>query len=165
MRGKGASRNRTMRWRFSRPLVTVYCLTLCALGLGGPFRPSWTVSEAAAAGTPPVRIDYVYPEAFRQPTWIDVDLPSSQVVLKNIRVLTANRNWTLKVCGSPTGPTNCTILVRSPSNPAAGWWGDFSNTTLNYSYTDLDGVSKLHLLVTPAGGDWMIFRIQTDVQK
>jgi hypothetical protein len=162
MKRPAGSRRRNRARRAPTRWISLPLLALLALLMGGPFGPGWTVREAAAAV--PVQIDYVYPEAFRDVTWIDVDLPANVVVVKSIRVLTANRSWTLKLCGSRTGPTACTTLVSGNPKTAPGWKGDFLNTQLNYSYTDLDGVSKLHFQVTPAGGDWMIFRIQTEVQ-
>jgi hypothetical protein len=112
-----------------------------------------------AAGVP---IDYLHPEAFRTPTWIDVSLPSNQVVLQNLRILTANRSWTLKLCESIGDPASCVPLVGIQGPPAIGWRGDFRNKTWTRAYLDRDGGAKLHLQATPVGGDWMIFRIQVE---
>jgi hypothetical protein len=122
----------------------------------------------ALAGTGPAQgagipIDYLYPEAFRTQTWIDVDLPSDRVILENLRILTANRNWTLKICESTVDPSSCTLIVGTTGPPAIGWRGDFRNKTWTKSYEDRQAGKKLHLQVNPVGGDWMIFRIQVEV--
>ena len=105
-------------------------------------------------------IDRVHPEAFRTTTWVEVDLPANQVTLKGLRVLTANRSWTLQVCGSTLDLSTCSTVV-GPMGTAPGWKGDYQNETWTFPYLDKEGRLKLHLRVTPVGGDWMIFRIQT----
>ena len=116
--------------------------------------------DSVVGGPTTTTIDRLHPEAFRIATWIEVDLPANQVTLKGLRVLTANRSWTMQVCGSSLDLGTCTTVV-GPSGTAAGWRGDFRNEHWSFPYLDGEGRQKLHLRVTPVGGDWMIFRIQT----
>ncbi len=109
-------------------------------------------------------IDRVHPEAFRVATWVEVDLPANQIALRGLRVLTANRSWTLQICESTLDLSTCTMVV-GPVGTAPGWKGDFSNDGWYFSYLDREGRRKLHLRVTPVGGDWMIFRIQTEARQ
>ena len=112
------------------------------------------------AGT--VLIDSLHPEAFRTPAWIDVEIPSNWVTLRNLRVLTAHRSWTLQICESVSEPETCTLIVGSGNPRVLGWRGDFRDPAWSVAYEDRDRQKKLHLMVTPAGGDWMIFRIQLE---
>ncbi len=143
--------------------VLVVCLAVALLGAGksSPGNPKPDQIPAPTGTTS--AIDYTYPEAVRDSTWIDVDIPSSSVSVDRIRILTANRDWTLRLCGSRLDRRTCTQVVGRTSARGRGWWGDFVDPALNLSYVDRDGSGKLHFLVTPEEGDWMIFRIQTQV--
>ena len=153
-----------IRRRAGHPGLAAITLLLAAQVF--PAAPAAAGSAGAGPGRPgdPTRIDFLHLEAFREPTWMAVDLPASHVTLLSIRVLTANRSWTLGVCGAPQNPQTCSLVVGSPTIPAVGWRGDFINRTLNLDYRNLELQPKLHLLVTPTGGDWMIFRIRLEVR-
>jgi len=107
-------------------------------------------------------VDYLYPEAFLTTTWVDVDLPTSHVQLADLRIITANRRWSLDICGSPSNPASCVNALASYDPRNVGWRRDFRSQTWSYNYLDLDGAKKLHLRVNPLSGDWMIFRIQVE---
>jgi len=90
--------------RTSRRAPSPGFLPILALGLAGAsllFAPAvlartkTAASSDAAASGQTVSIDYLYPEAFQAPTWINVALPSNTVQLANLRILTANRQWSL----------------------------------------------------------------------
>ena len=121
-------------------------------------------TDSQGGGSVTTSIDRVHPEAFRTATWVEVDLPANQVTLKGLRVLTANRSWTLQVCGSTLDLSTCTAVV-GPVGTAPGWKGDFRNEAWTHAYVDREARQKLHLRVTPVGGDWMIFRIQTEARQ
>ena len=121
-------------------------------------------TDSVVGGTVTTSIDRLHPEAFRVPTWIEIDLPTDQLTLKGLRVLTANRSWTMQICGSSLDLGTCTTVV-GPAGTAAGWRGDFRNESWTFAYQDREGRQKLHLRVTPVGGDWMIFRIQTEARQ
>jgi hypothetical protein len=121
-------------------------------------------TDSVVGGAATTSIDRLHPEAFRVPTWIEVDLPANQVTLKGLRVLTANRSWTMQVCGSSLDLSTCTTVV-GPAGTAPGWRGDFRNESWTFPYQDREARQKLHLRVTPMGGDWMIFRIQTEARQ
>lgn len=118
---------------------------------------------SAVGGSVTTAIDRVHPEAFRAAAWIEVDLPASHVTLQGLRIITANRCWTLQICESTLDLATCTAVV-GPAGTAAGWRGDFRNEAWTFSYTDRESRGKLHLRVTPERGDWMTFRIQTSAR-
>jgi len=115
-----------------------------------------------SAPTQTTLIDYLYPEAFRVATWIQVPLPSSRVNLANMRILTANRKWKLEICGSGSNPATCVNALASADPRGVGWHGEFSSTAWSQIYQDVDAVKTLHLRVTPLAGDWMIFRMRVE---
>jgi hypothetical protein len=129
-------------------------VVLCCLAA---FPPGFSAPPAQ-----PSSIDYLYPEAFRTQTWIQVPLPSSQVSLANLRVITANRKWKLEICGSASNPATCVNALAFSDPRGVGWRGDFASTAWSQTYQDTDAVKMLHLRVTPLGGDWMIFRIRVE---
>jgi hypothetical protein len=138
-----------LRVRIGRRIAGLLVLCVAAAGVG----------PAYGAGTP---ADHLHPDAFRTQTWIDVDLPSDRVLLQNLRILTANRSWSMKICESILDPSTCVQVVGTPGSPV-GWRGDFRDKNWTKSYEDRQAGRKLHLQVTPVGGDWMIFRIQVEV--
>ena len=117
---------------------------------------------SAAPNPPFAMIDTQHPEAFLGPTWVGVDLPSDRVILRNLRILTANRNWNMQICESPADPGTCVQVVGPVGGSTVGWRGDYRDATWTRVYQDGAAGRKLHLLVTPAGGDWMIFRIRVE---
>ena len=124
--------------------------------------PESAASSISSANAQTVTVDYLYPEAFQVATWIDVDLPSSNVQLANLRIITANRRWSLQICGSISDPATCVNPLASWDPRGVGWRGDFRSPSWSQSYQDASANKKLHLRVTPIGGDWMIFRIQLE---
>src|SRR5262245_3476345 len=155
--------------RMARPAALLLLAWSCLAGFGSPLFPAPAgnrerqPTDSVVGGTTALFIDRVHPEAFRSATWIEVDLPASQVTLKGLRVLTANRSWTMQICGSSLDLATCTTVV-GPAGTAPGWRGDFRNESWTFPYLDREGRQKLHLRVTPVGGDWMIFRIQTEAR-
>jgi hypothetical protein len=136
------------------------CLAGLCLYLSDPAAAHPKSTAAGIDSSQSVFIDYLYPEAFLGPTWIQIDLPSSSVLLDDLRIVTANRRWTLQICGSVSKPDSCVNALAGWDPRGAGWRGDFRSPTWSLSYQDLDGLRKLHLRVTPMAGDWMILRIQ-----
>ena len=110
----------------------------------------------------PSSIDYLYPEAFRTATWIQVPLPSNQVSLAKLRIITANRKWKVEICGSASNPATCVNALASSDPRGVGWRGDFASTAWSQTYQDVDAVKTLHLRVTPLAGACIIFRIQVE---
>ena len=122
---------------------------------------------SAEAQESPIKLDYLYPDAFRTPQWIDVRLPGDAITIHKIRVITGNRAWNLRICRDRNDfPQSCVYSI--PANAADGghWRRDFVDKNLNILYTDLELTQKLHLWVDPVGGDQMIFRIflELDIQ-
>ena len=133
------------------------CLSAPASG-----RPKRSTEAAPTANAQTAFIDFLHPEAFRGSTWIQIGLPSSRVLLSNLRIITANRSWSLQICGSVSNPGSCVNALASWDPRGAGWRGDFLSAAWSQSYQDLDAGKMLHLRVTPLTGDWMIFRIQVE---
>jgi hypothetical protein len=123
-------------------------------------QPDASASAAPALEAQTVLIDFVHSEAFKTSTWIHVSLPSSHVLLSNLRIITANRKWSLQICGSVSNPGSCVNALAGWDPRGVGWRGDFKAAGWSQDYQDLDATNQLHLKVTPQGGDWMIFRIQ-----
>ena len=137
--------------RSARLVCTVVLCCLASLPYGHSAPPSQ-----------PTFIDYLFPEAFKAATWIQVPLPSNSVSLANLRVITANRKWKLEICGSASNPASCVNALAAQDPRGVGWRGDFGSAAWTQTYQDADAVKTLHLRVTPLSGDWMIFRIRVE---
>src|SRR5262245_15408255 len=122
--------------------------------------PSHDAAPAPQAQTVP--IDFLNPEPFRVSTWIHIPLPSSSVLLSNLRIITANRSWSIEICGSVSIPGSCVNALSAWDPRGVGWRGDFRSATWSQTYQDLDAGKQLHLRVTPLRGAWMIFRIRVE---
>jgi hypothetical protein len=130
----------------------------CLLALAAA--PAWGIAELRATPAPPEhRIDYLHPEPFRQGTWVDLPLPADRVTLRELRVVTGNRSWRLRICESRSDPATCVYTVPPPGGAGTSWRRDFLAEGLGLPYRDRDGGTSLHLWFDPSGGDWMIFRI------
>jgi hypothetical protein len=146
------------------PILALGLVCACLL-----FAPSLLArTRSASAGDAALNaqtafIDYLYPEAFQASTLINLPLAGNRVQLTNLRILTANRQWSLQICGSVSDPTSCVNPLASWDPKGTGWRGDFRVPSWSMSYQDLDAGKQLHLRVTPMSGDWMIFRIQLQV--
>jgi len=152
--GRASLRRRRSAFLF-RAAGLCLCLTAAAWG-----QSDTSASAASALEAQTVSIDFVHPEAFRTSTWIHVSIPSNHVLLSNLRIITANRKWSLQICGSVSIPASCVNALTAWDPRGVGWRGDFKVSSWSQDYLDLDAANQLHLKVTPLGGDWMIFRIQ-----
>lgn len=95
--------------------------------------------------------------ASRFPFWCDVPILSDRVVVKSLRIIADNHNWTAVLCQSRTAPIGCKMIVGMGSS--TGWDGDFAYDEQSFNYQDVDGSKMLHFYFNPVGGDWMSPRV------
>ena len=89
----------------------------------------------------------------RKPVWVDIPIPTSQVIIRDLLFVVSDSDWTFAICEDKSFG-GCTFAALRGSS--LGWSGDYGYSAAPIPYVDRDGSNLIHVLVE--GEDWFTFR-------
>ena len=89
----------------------------------------------------------------RKPVWVDIPIPTNQVIIRDLLFVVSDSDWTFAICEDKSFG-GCTFAALRGSS--LGWSGDYGYSAGPIPYVDRDGSNLIHVLIE--GEDWFTFR-------